>query len=79
MEDHIYITVLTNISEDTPVQERAEKVALNFVRYINLQPIKSDDQWQKEAYMQFHLLLGEEITKLQQLQKEALKSIMFNI
>lgn len=76
MKDHIYITVLTNVSEGTAVQAKAEKIVVDFLKHINRQAIRTEEQWIKHAYAQFHFLLGEEIAKLQELQKQAVKAII---
>ena len=76
---HIYCTVLKNKSIHTPIFKQAFKMAEEFEKNIKYQGENTLEFWQAQANRDFINLLAVEIKKLQDLQNDALNSIVFLI
>jgi hypothetical protein len=74
----MYLTVLKNISQGTPVQPEAEKLMNDFEKDINTHAIRSQKYWYNQAHKDLHDLLSNKIKMMQSIQTNCMSSILFN-
>ena len=74
----MYLTVLKNIAEGTPVQAEAEILLSDFEKNIKKQGLNSKVYWSNKARRDLHDLLSLKIRQMQSLQTELVNSILNN-
>lgn len=74
----LYLIVLKNISNGTPVQAEAEILLSDFEKNIKKQGLQSKAYWANRARKDLHDLLSDKIKTMQALQSQLVNSILNN-
>lgn len=74
----MYLTVLKNIAEGTPVQAEAEILISDFEKNIKKQGLNSKVYWGNRARRDLHDLLRIKIMQMQSLQSQLVSTILNN-
>ena len=74
----MYLTVLKNIAEGTPVQAEVEILISDFEKNIKKQGLNSKVYWSNKARRDLHDLLRIKIVQMQSLQSQLVNTILHN-